>query len=313
MAINDPELDGSDRPAAPPRRSFPWGTLLPFISLIGLLGFMLYRSFWDPGAPQGGIGDLPPLPPPVDDPVFSAVEDRAPIEFRELAAYDTLLQKARETSPETLSGEARRDVLFANLLVDPERYRGLPIRVQGTARRILRIDDLPETIAAEGQLYEAWTFTDDSRIRGKSYPYALVFEDPPEGLPGGTDVDAFVIFYGYFFKLLAYDAGDTKRAAPLLVGRIEYVPELSTDEEGAPVVNVANRGRSVWMMITIGVLVTYLVVRVLLTARNLFGNTPRRRVTTPPPQELSPEELDDFLSGKTPEAEDPPRDEPPKS
>ena len=51
-----------------------------------------------------------------------------------------------------------------------------------------------------------------------------VFEDPPAGFPIGANVSERVVFNGYFLKLMKYQAGDTTRGAPLLVGRIGWQP-----------------------------------------------------------------------------------------
>jgi hypothetical protein len=282
-----------DGQRAPDRRPIAWARLIPLVTLAILTAVVVWQTFRPEAArpgPAGGIGHSTPLPPPDDSLPFQAIRDEAPLQFSESAAYAELLDRARRTPLVELRDEARTDVVFSDLLARPERYRGLPIRLQGTARRILRLDDLPDRISPEGRIFEAWTFTADSR----GFPYVLVFEDPPEGLPGGDDVTAFVVFHGYFFKLLAYSAADKPRKAPMLIGRLEYVPDV----EGAAEAPVAPGGsRPFWLLAPIGLLVVYLFVRSMTTARSMFGHSSAgRHFRAPPRDEISPEELDDWLT-----------------
>ncbi|RUL87613.1 hypothetical protein [Tautonia sociabilis] len=311
MSHADPfDLDGRREDLGPgPRRRFvAWGrrialaTLLVLVVAIAAQG-RRHEDHPPAPAPAEGVGALPPLPPPDDSPAFRAIRDETPVRFAETAAYAELLDRVRRTPPERLREQARTEVVFSDLLARPDRYRGLPIRLQGTARRILPLEDLPQSLAPHGRLYEAWTFTGDSR----GYPYVLVFEDAPEGLPAGDDVRAFVVFHGYFFKLLAYNAADKPRKAPMLIGRIEYIP----DEAGAPVPPGLGGSRPVWLLAPIALLVAYLFARTMTTARSLFRSTSGRRFHSPPREEISPEELDDWLHGRSEDPDEPPPDRPP--
>ncbi|MEW4570845.1 hypothetical protein AB1L88_23510 [Tautonia sp. JC769] len=285
--------DGQSSPHRPARPSLAWGLVIPLVTLAVLSGVLLAQFVGPeavpPPGPAGGIGESSPLPPPDDSIAFQAVRDATPLQFSETAAYAELLDRARETPIDVLRESARTDVVFSDLLARPERYRGLPIRLQGTARRILRIDDLPERIAPEGALYEAWTFAGDSR----GFPYVLVFEDAPKGLPGGDDVSAFVIFHGYFFKLLAYNAADKPRKAPMLIGRLEYVPD---DRRPAEIPGAGSRSSPAWLLGMIGLVAVYLVVRSVTTARALRARSASaRRFQAPPRDHISSEELDEWL------------------
>lgn len=291
MSVSEP-FD-SDGPRGSGRRSIAWGRLIPLISLTILASVVLVQTFRPeilrPAPVREGIGESAPLPPPDDSLAFQGIRDEAPIQFSETAAYAELLDRVRKTSGEQLRSQSRTDVVFSDLLATPERYRGLPIRLQGTARRILRLEDGPNPLVPEGQLFEAWTFTGDSR----GFPYVLVFEEPPKGLPGGDDVNAFVIFHGYFFKLLAYNAADKPRKAPMLIGRIEYVPD---DRAIAEAPARPGGSRPFWLLGPIGLLLVYLFVRSATTARSLFGSSSvDRRLLAPPRDEISPEELDEWL------------------
>lgn len=276
------------------RRPLDWARLVPLATLAILTAVIIAQARRQeaappaPGAGDRGVGELPPLPPPDDSPALRAVRDETPIRFSETAAYAALLERVRQTSPEELRHQARSDVVFSELLTRPARYRGLPIRLQGTARLILRQEDLPGSLAPGGRVYEAWTYTGDSR----GFPYVLVFEAPPDGLPAGDDVNAFVVFHGYFFKLLAYKAGDKPRKAPMLIGRIEYLPD---EDDSGPPQPAFGGSRPLWILAPIALLVVYLFVRTATTARSVFRAGSRRRFHAPPTDQISPEELDEWL------------------
>jgi hypothetical protein len=243
-----------------------------------------------PGPTPPTLDSLPPLPPPDTSLPFQAVTDRRPIVFDDSAAYAELLRRARETPAEELDRVARRDVLLSHLLTDPARYRGLPIRLQGTARRVLTLPDVSEAMSPSGRLHEAWVFTADSQ----GYPYDLVFETPPPGLPAGDQVEAFVIFRGYFLKLMAYRAGDKARVAPLLVGQLEYVPEPSS---GALPSASPARSRLLWTALPIAALLIYAIFRIVFVLRRLGRSSASRDfLRRSPRQDITPEALQSWLA-----------------
>ena len=164
----------------------------------------------------------PPAPIVADpSPEFAGLRDKTPLSFRDTAAYATLLGRARGIGAEALAAQARRDLLFTHLWERPERYRGVPVHLLGTARRVLSYES---KLSRTGRLHEAWIFTPESQ----NHPYVCVFEDVPEGFPAGGDVSERVVFNGYFLKLMSYQAGDVPRAAPLLVGRLGWSPSAPT-------------------------------------------------------------------------------------
>jgi len=227
------------------------------------------------------------MPPAEFSPTFRDVRDRTPIVFRETAAYSELLRRTREDPPAELESRARRDILYTDLVNNPARFRGLPIRVQGTARLIHPLLDVPKPLSLKGKLYEAWVFTSD----GRGYPMVLVFEDPPIGLPMGDDVEALVVFHGYFFKLLAYRAGDRPRFAPLLVGRLGYEPHRASIDG-----SIDPGSRNLWIAAPVAMLGAYALLRLILVwQRGLFPSARPRRFGDRPTDKISPEDLDAWL------------------
>jgi hypothetical protein len=226
----------------------------------------------------------PPAAPAAPAPVepdraheFETVTDRTPIGFRDMAAYDLLLKRARETTAADLARESRRDVFFTDLWERPAHYRGVPVHLLGTARRVHSYES---KLSPHGRLYEAWVSTHESQ----GYPYVCVFEDLPPGMPVGPDLAERVVFNGYFLKEMRYLAGkDIQRAAPVLIGRVGWTP--------AP--RAATRDNSVfWMALAVAVLFAFSLYRWLAGIRRWAA--PRSRagfLSSRPTEEIDPTDL----------------------
>lgn len=271
------------------------GSELPrLLVLLGILAVGWPLVIWslvrDRDAPTRVDGreaaPAPPLPPPDDAPEFRGIADRESLTARDTAAYAALLRRVRETPPGDLARRARRDVVFSQLWDDPARYRGLPIHIEGTARRVLRQEVADSQVFEDGTYYEAYVFTPDSQ----RFPWAIAFEEPPAGLEVGDNLVQPVSFDGYFLKLMAYEAGDVRRAAPLLVGRFtpSSRPAPPADRPGAP-------WGIPWPILIIGALTIYLMIRLALQFRARLSPRPAARPPLSARDEPEPGLLSDWL------------------
>jgi hypothetical protein len=147
---------------------------------------------------------------------LKVIQDREPLQPHEMPAYWQLMRWSRTRPFSELEKLARRDVPYSHLWDEPGLYRGQPIRLKLHVRRVLTYD-APANPLGLSTVYEAWGWTDDSR----SFPFVVVFPEKPAGVPLGTDVDADIVFVGYFVKWMSYRAFDTKKNSPLLVGRVK--------------------------------------------------------------------------------------------
>lgn len=147
-----------------------------------------------------------------------ALEDRQSLRTQEMPAYWRLLQWVLAEPFLALRQRAGETTLFVNLWEEPDEHRGKPVRLKLNVRRVLTYAAGENTLGIT-KLYEAWGWTDDS----KSFPYVVVFPELPEGLPLGADVSAEVEFVGYFLKVMAYHAFETRRGAPLLIGQVRLL------------------------------------------------------------------------------------------
>jgi hypothetical protein len=229
------------------RGGFFQGSELPrlvVLSIVMLIGWGLVWHYAgrlpEPAEPAVTTSEKPePIVPDRSD-EFETVRDRTPMSFRDNGAYDLLVRRARGKTPEELSAAARRDLVLAHLWQNPQDYRGVPIHLLGTALRVLRY---PSKLSKTGWLHEAWIITPEAT----RLPYVCVFEDAPPGLPIGHDISERVVFNGYFLKIMKYQAADVARGAPVLVGRIGWVPHEPSSAGGT---NTTLR----WSLIILGAL-----------------------------------------------------------
>ena len=171
---------------------------------------------------------------------FETVTDRTAVGFRDDAAYALLLSRARGKSPAELAAMSRLDISLPHLWQNPGLYRGVPIHLLGTARRVLRY---PCKLTPSGWIYEASIITPDAT----KHPFVCMFEEAPTGLPLGPNLSERVVFNGYFLKIWKYQASDVARGAPLLIGRIGWDPRETISTNG-------NNSTLRWSLIALAVM-----------------------------------------------------------
>lgn len=250
------------------------GSELPrllFLVAIVLAGWPMFVIFARPQAPE-------PTPPPTvpvsqlkpvvaDEGIeFQAIIDKAPVQTRESAAYATLLERVRQTPAAELAKQARRDIFYTNVWESPKHYRGVPIHLEGTAKKILSHEVGP-SMSPTGRLFEVWFYSDENR----AFPYVVTIEDPPKGLVIGHELNLRVTIDGYFMKLLGYHAGDHLRAAPMLVGRMKWTPAPAVAVSPIVELNRFSRQNVVFLLLT--VLGGYVAIRVIFVLRKAFAPT----------------------------------------
>ncbi|ADG68949.1 hypothetical protein Plim_3134 [Planctopirus limnophila DSM 3776] len=157
------------------------------------------------------------------------IEDRQALQQVDMPAYWRLMSWTKSESFLDLLQRANPQVLFVNLWEEPQVHRGQPVRLRLNVRRVLSYQAGENNLGIT-QLYEAWGWTTDS----KSFPYVVVFPELPAGLPLGADVNAEVEFAGYFLKVMAYDAYETRRGAPLLIGQLRLLQPTATNSPTWP-------------------------------------------------------------------------------
>ena len=285
------------------------GSELPrllFLVAIVLAGWPMIVLF-----ARSNAEDKPPAAPPIlaseitpvvpDDSVeFQALRDKVPIQIRESAAYAKLLQKARDTPPVELAKEARRDIFFTHLYEHPEKYRGVPVHLEGTVKKVLTYEVAP-SMSPKGRLYEAWLFSDENRV----LPYVIIFEDPPAGLTIGPELFLRVKVDGYFFKILGYHAGDKPRGAPMLVGRLTWLPVQAAAP--SPMVELRNWSKKDGFVFLFVLLLGYIGLRAFFQIRKAIGSSRTTPTYRSPSEGVPPEDVHEWLQNlpdEEPEEED---------
>jgi hypothetical protein len=272
------------------------GSELPrllFLVAIVLAGWPMIVLF---SRPQAAEKPPPPSVPvakitkivPDEGVEFQALMDNKSIQTRESAAYAILLTRARETSAEELDRQARRDVFWTQLWERPKAFRGVPIHLEGTAKKVLSHEVGP-SMSPTGRLFEVWFYSDENR----AFPYVVTIEDPPLGLVIGHELNLRVTIDAYFMKLLGYQAGDVPRGAPMLVGRMHWIPAQA--EPPAPMVELRNwtKGHGILLLFTL--LLGYIVLRALFQIRKFLAPSRQQSSIWTTGEPLPPEEVADWL------------------
>jgi hypothetical protein len=165
----------------------------------------------------------------VDPDLLGGVEDRAPVRnvvdnYNEFQAYQYLLIKAHNTPEAILARAARHDLTYAHLFEEPAKYRGQIIHLEGRLKRLRRFD-AAATAARQGVpiLYEGWIFDEIYYYN----PFCIIVSELPTSIQVTEKTEHPVAFNGYFFKRYRYQAGDSWRDAPLLIGRTLHLAEPS--------------------------------------------------------------------------------------
>lgn len=125
---------------------------------------------------------------------------------------------------------------YYDLFKHYKEYVGKPVTLKGVARKHIQYP-ADENDYGITTLHELWVYDVDAQHN----PAVFVCTTVPKGLPEGEEITETVQMTGTFFKMYGYQAKDTVRRVPMLLGgKIEWLP----DESPAP-----NKNTTRWMMI----------------------------------------------------------------
>jgi len=252
VSVNRSSVDEASRHRPSPPRNFLerserrrlfWLVMPPALVLI-LLGLWVEETFLRPpsgpaptqvdtrlrggarGTVDGEIADAVVIEPD-PQPFAGLANDRgAPAEvlakvrddtvFRDddsdawFALWETLLT----TDATTLARSAGSPVGFSELFGQPRSFRGKPVRMRGTLRRLQRVEAAANALGIEGY-WQGWLDPEG----GPASPVVVYFLELPPAVHPGMRIIEPVDVVGFFFKRWAYQATDTIRTAPLLMSR----------------------------------------------------------------------------------------------
>jgi hypothetical protein len=136
------------------------------------------------------------------------------IRREEADAYYRLLAHCGNVPLAELERAGSTDVMYINLMTQPDRFRGEPVTIQGDLWRLYEFQAGPNNRGLK-TLYEAWIFTADS----ESHPFRVVFTSLPRELEPGENLRKPVRVTGYFFKREGYPSNGGMHVAPTLLAK----------------------------------------------------------------------------------------------
>ncbi len=156
---------------------------------------------------------------------FQAITDKDVLAAIEMPLYWRLVKWVQAQTFDQLRQRAKT-VSYVQLWEQPDEYRGKLIRLKMLHLRQAFKWPATENSANVKVVYDARGWTDDSKV----FPYIVLFCDKPPKLRLGSDIHEESTFVGYFLKQMSYRDGlDTRRAAPLLIGRLHWEKNLAEE------------------------------------------------------------------------------------
>jgi hypothetical protein len=162
------------------------------------------------GAPVHNIAAEPLVD--VDEDAWKAVKDNAIFSRAESDAWLNLLAAAQHSSPAELSRHSMGEVTYAQLVNQPDVYRGRSVRVRGRvleesvkrpAQNSLGILEYHQLVLAP--------------VGGGQWPIMVYCLELPSGFPRGGGLKEDLIVDGLFFKTWSYPFDGGMGLAPVLV------------------------------------------------------------------------------------------------
>lgn len=158
-----------------------------------------------------------------DERSLAAIQDDTIWRGSETNVWFRLVERIRETPPETLRRESLGPTGFLQLFKQPEHFRGQVVTVRGTVRLAYRVD-APPNVAGVKEYTLLWLHP----AGGPSSPIVVYALETPAGFPeirhrdrdrGTTTLHEEVEITGFFFKRFAYEGRDGIHVAPLILAQ----------------------------------------------------------------------------------------------
>lgn len=164
----------------------------------------------------------------IDRDVLAPVrDDFVGIRRNEAEAFYAVVAKAQEIPTNVFAKVGRNDIDYTVLMTDSAQFRGTPVSVTGTVRRLRKIDATANRSGVR-TFYDAWLFTKESG----QHPYRLVCSRVPLDIPLEVDIEVPAKFTGYFFKRQGYASEGGYHKAPVLIGNsLEVIPPKTEAEQ----------------------------------------------------------------------------------
>ncbi len=157
------------------------------------------------------------LPDPQDDTArldqqLREVQDNTSFRPQEQAAWFALLGRLQQSSPSTLQQQSIGLLSYAQLLGQPDVYRGQVVTLHGTVLREEQLQASANAVGIGG--YHRLIL---QPAGGGEWPFVVYTLQLPENFPEGDSLRAQIEVTGFFFKNWSYSWGDGLGLAPVVL------------------------------------------------------------------------------------------------
>ncbi|MBY0588150.1 hypothetical protein K2X85_13295 [bacterium] len=241
-------LDFSD-PSTPVSSStgLPWRLIAMLATLLIMMTLVARWNLAEPVDPAPSDNRVGPIiDATIDQATLASFVDHA--RSIEPTSYYALLDHARKADAASLWAERVGRITYAQLLDEPDRYRGARIHLQGRLHRLTEYQAQANRFGIDRQ-FEGWVFTSTSG----SLPYVAVMASPPASLPMGENIHEPIEMVGYFLGWWRYETKEGKRTSAPLIMVTEMRPVTAPTPTGP-----APMAWNPWLgiLVTIGMVVT---------------------------------------------------------
>ena len=169
-------------------------------------------------APAEQDAETPPAP--VEPAALADVQDNTYFRPAETGAWFDTLRKVRDTPDTTLRNGAMDRVSYAQLIQQPDVYRGRAVTLHGTALREEPIAARENDAGIDGY-HRLWIAPDG----GGRFPFVVYCLQLPETFPRGDRLHEPVVATGLFFKNWSYAYDGGMGLAPVVLARtVDWTP-----------------------------------------------------------------------------------------
>lgn len=164
---------------------------------------------------------------------LAVIEDNSPFRNVETEAWFGLFRRLQKMSVQELEAETLGELTYAQLVKQPNVYRGQVITLHGTVRREELKQLSGNTLGLNSADINSTNIKMYHRLwieprGGGTWPFVVHCLELPDGFPRGEKVKTEISVTGYFFKSLSYTWKDGLGLAPLVLARnVDWQPSVA--------------------------------------------------------------------------------------
>jgi hypothetical protein len=197
---------------------------------------------------------------PIDSELLNQIKDNASFRPQERAAWFALFGRLEALSNAALHASSIGQLSYAQLVSQPDAYRGRMVTIRGTAIRA-EVEHPTDNPLGLAEYYRLWL----QPAGGGEWPFVVYALQLPDRFPRGDRLRLPVAVTGYFFKNWSYSWGDGLGLAPIILAAgVDWTPPIATRQ---PVPQVGWSRLALAVAATIGVALLVLLLAWRQTAR----------------------------------------------